>query len=40
MTNPMSFCCSAAVIDPSGENIEGICSDCGEHCGIVDADDI
>ena len=31
----MSNCCSAAVIDPSGENIEGVCKDCSEHCGVV-----
>ena len=30
----MSSCCSAAVIDPSGEGIEGVCADCKEHCGI------
>lgn len=30
----VSSCCSASVIDPSGENVEGICSDCKEHCGI------
>lgn len=31
----MSSCCSATVYDPSGENIEGVCKDCGEHCSIV-----
>ena len=31
----MSDCCNAKVIDPSGEGIEGVCADCGEHCGVV-----
>ena len=31
----MSNCCNAKVIDPSGEGIEGVCADCGEHCGVV-----
>jgi hypothetical protein len=31
----MSTCCSAAVYDPSGEGIEGVCMDCKEHCGFV-----
>lgn len=30
-----SSCCDASVIDPSGEELEGVCGDCGEHCGIV-----
>jgi hypothetical protein len=30
----VSSCCYSAVIDPSGEEIEGTCADCGEHCGI------
>ena len=29
-----SNCCHAKVIDPSGEGIQGVCSDCGEHCGF------
>lgn len=32
----VSNCCYAAVLDPSGEEMEGICRDCGEHCGIED----
>ncbi len=35
----MSSCCSAAVSDPSGEGIEGVCQDCYEHCGIESEDD-
>lgn len=31
----VSNCCSAAVIDPSGEEKEGVCTDCGEHCEII-----
>lgn len=31
----MSECCSASVYDPSGEDIEGICSDCKEHCSVI-----
>ena len=31
----MSNCCNAKVIDPSGEGIEGVCADCGEHCEVV-----
>jgi hypothetical protein len=34
----MSSCCSAAVDDPSGENIEGVCMDCKEHCTIIPED--
>ena len=30
-----STCCGGRVIDPSGENVEGVCCFCGEHCGIV-----
>lgn len=30
-----SSCCDALVIDPSGENVEGRCDDCGEMCSIV-----
>lgn len=30
----ISNCCGAAVIDPSGEEKEGVCADCGEHCAI------
>jgi hypothetical protein len=29
-----SNCCGAAVYDPSGEGIEGVCMDCKEHCDI------
>ena len=36
--NPVSSCCSAAVSDPSGEGIEGRCTDCGEMCSIVGAE--
>lgn len=35
MADGMSSCCSGAVIDPSGENIEGRCKDCGEMCSVV-----
>ena len=35
----MSNCCSAAVINPSGEGIEGVCADCQEHCTIVIEED-
>lgn len=31
----MSNCCFASVIDLSGEEKEGLCTDCGEHCEIV-----
>lgn len=31
----MSSCCSTSVSDPSGEGIEGRCTDCGEMCEIV-----
>lgn len=31
----MSNCCSASVINPSGEGNEGVCNDCKEHCSIV-----
>lgn len=31
----MSHCCSASVYDPSGEEVEGICADCKEHCSII-----
>ena len=34
----VSNCCSASVIDPSGEEKEGVCADCGEHCGIESED--
>lgn len=34
----MSSCCSADYYDPSGEDIEGRCKDCGEMCGIVEAE--
>ena len=35
----VSNCCSARVIDPSGENVEGVCSDCKEHCAVVELTD-
>jgi len=35
----MSSCCSAAVSDPSGENIEGRCMDCKEMCSIETEED-
>jgi hypothetical protein len=35
LVDGMSDCCSASVIDPSGEAIEGVCSACKEHCGII-----
>lgn len=31
----VSNCCSASVIDPSGESVEGFCSQCKEHCSVV-----
>lgn len=30
----VSHCCSASVLDPSGQEVEGICCDCGDHCSI------
>lgn len=30
----VSNCCGAAVLDPSGNDEEGICHQCGEHCGV------
>ena len=35
----MSGCCSAAVINPSGEQWGGICADCKEHCESVSEDE-
>lgn len=35
----MSSCCSAAVDDPSGENIEGRCRDCHEMCEIINEEE-
>lgn len=35
-----SSCCDAAVLDPSGEEIDGVCCDCGEHCSIVKEEEL
>ena len=33
-----SDCCDAAIIDESGEGIEGVCADCYEHCGYAEVE--